>query len=376
MRISFKILLKGYYISKIFQKMVEFSNDTEADVILTDDEKQIARQLVVDLSSIQGNFEDIVGQGELANKLRQTVILPLESSRPNQFTCKGVLLHGPASQGISKTLVAKVTARKAGARFISMDMSSLSHKGNIQKLMGSVFTLASKIQPCIIFIKQIDRLLNYRNKDDNEASLKAYFIKLWDSLDMSNSVVVMGTTNRPSDVDTDILRRFPVTIRLGLPDLRQRREILTSVMSTQRLCPCVDMLRLAKVTDGFCELELNNLCKAAVANRLRNLHCEEVRRLTSMEDILVSFDSMRKSRDDNKKELKVFSNVSEDVIFRVSTLGDMIITFASNDEPDIFVTESGDMIITTAADELPAIAVSPCFSSEYVENTDLEGSLM
>ena len=65
---------------------------------------------------------------------------------------KGVLLHGPP--GCGKTMLAKATAREAGARFINLDIASLTDKwyGESQKLAGAVFTLAKKIQPCIIFI--------------------------------------------------------------------------------------------------------------------------------------------------------------------------------------------------------------------------------
>ena len=51
-------------------------------------------------------------------------------------------------------MLAKATAREAGARFINLDIASLTDKwyGESQKLAGAVFTLAKKIQPCIIFI--------------------------------------------------------------------------------------------------------------------------------------------------------------------------------------------------------------------------------
>ena len=42
--------------------------------------------------------------------------------------------------------------------------------------------------------------------------IKAQFMQLWDGLSTdTDSVVVMGATNRPKDVDTAILRRMPLT---------------------------------------------------------------------------------------------------------------------------------------------------------------------
>ena len=55
-------------------------------------------------------------------------------------------------------MIAKATAKEAGARFINLDVSILTDKwyGESQKLAGAVFTLAKKIQPCIIFIGKPD----------------------------------------------------------------------------------------------------------------------------------------------------------------------------------------------------------------------------
>ena len=62
-------------------------------------------------------------------------------------------------------------------------------------------------------------------------------------------MVVIGATNRPKDVDTAILRRMPLTFKLGLPDLGQRKEILSAVLRMERVSECVNMLRLAKLTE-------------------------------------------------------------------------------------------------------------------------------
>lgn len=73
-----------------------------------------------------------------------------------------MLLHGPP--GCGKTLIAKATAKEAGTRFINLDVSILTDKwyGESQKLASAVFTLAVKLQPCIIFIDEIGRC-SYQN---------------------------------------------------------------------------------------------------------------------------------------------------------------------------------------------------------------------
>jgi SpoVK/Ycf46/Vps4 family AAA+-type ATPase len=73
----------------------------------------------------------------------------------------GVLLHGPP--GCGKTMIAKATASEARTRFINLDVSILTDKwyGESQKLAAAVFTLAVKLQPCIVFIDEIGKLMYF-----------------------------------------------------------------------------------------------------------------------------------------------------------------------------------------------------------------------
>ena len=83
-------------------------------------------------------------------------------------------------------MIAKATAREAGARFINLDTAVLTDKwyGESQKLAGAVFSLAEKIQPCIIFIDEIDSLLRSRDTHDHEATamIKAQFMQVCASI--------------------------------------------------------------------------------------------------------------------------------------------------------------------------------------------------
>ena len=180
------------------------------------------------------SYADIGGMDMQKQEMREAVELPLSHfdlyKQIGIDPPRGVLMYGPP--GCGKTMLAKATAREAAARFINLDIASLTDKwyGESQKLAGAVFTLARKIQPCIIFIDEIDSLLRVRTQQDHEATamIKAQFMQLWDGLSTdTNSVVVIGATNRPKDVDTAILRRMPLTFKLGLPDRSQRREIIS-----------------------------------------------------------------------------------------------------------------------------------------------------
>ena len=121
----------------------------------------IASHLVVP-SEIDVSWKDIAGLEDVLDEISETVIFPISKSKllaTSKLTRppKGVLLHGPP--GCGKTLIAKATAKEAVTSFINLDMSMLTDKwyGESQKLVSALFSLADKLQPCIIFIDEIGK---------------------------------------------------------------------------------------------------------------------------------------------------------------------------------------------------------------------------
>jgi SpoVK/Ycf46/Vps4 family AAA+-type ATPase len=49
--------------------------------------------------------------------------------------------------------------------------------------------------------------------------IKTQFMSFWDGLMTGSNtrIIIMGATNRPSDVDAAILRRMPAMFHVGLP---------------------------------------------------------------------------------------------------------------------------------------------------------------
>ncbi|XP_034398131.1 ATPase family AAA domain-containing protein 1-A [Cyclopterus lumpus] len=247
-------------------------------VKLTEYEMNIASQLV-DPQTMKVTWRDIAGLDEVVNELQDTVILPfqkrhlLAGSKLFQPP-KGVLLFGPP--GCGKTMIAKATAKASGCKFINLQPSTLTDMwyGESQKLTSAVFSLAVKLQPCIIFIDEIDSFLRNRSSMDHEATamMKAQFMSLWDGLDTSSTtqVMVMGATNRPQDVDPAILRRMPTTFYVGLPKSRQRQDILRLILTGESLSNAINLKEIAEKTDGYSGSDLRELCRDAAMYRVRD----------------------------------------------------------------------------------------------------------
>lgn len=286
---------------------------------LSDYEMIIANH-IVNPRDILVSWDNIAGLESVIQELKETVILPIQRKElfeDSQLTQapKGILLHGPP--GCGKTMIAKATAKEARTCFINLDVSILTDKwyGESQKLTAAVFSLAVKLQPCIIFIDEIDSFLRTRNSQDHEATamMKAQFMSLWDGLitDPACTVIVMGATNRPQDLDRAILRRMPATFHIGLPSEQQRAQILNLILDPEPTAENVDIDQLAKMSENFSGSDLRELCRSAsvyrVKDYLRTHTCDtghstddeeyhDTVRPITMEDLITSIKKMKSSK--------------------------------------------------------------------------------
>lgn len=235
---------------------------------------------VINPDHIDVEFNSIGGLESIKQALFELVILPLR--RPELFSYgkllgpqKGVLLYGPPGTG--KTMLAKAIARESGAVFINVRISNLMSKwfGDAQKLVAAVFSLAYKLQPAIIFIDEVDSFLGQRKNSDHEAmtNMKTEFMALWDGFttDQNARVMVLAATNRPSELDEAILRRFSQAFEIGMPDQRERAEILKVVLKGERVEEDIDFDFIASLCDGYTGSDLHELCKKAAYLPIREI---------------------------------------------------------------------------------------------------------
>ncbi|KAG2452360.1 hypothetical protein HYH02_003382 [Chlamydomonas schloesseri] len=201
--------------------------------------EQLLAAQVMNPDHIEVEMGDVSGLEDIVADLETKVLYPL--LRPELYRttlwkqAKGVLLYGPPGTG--KTMLAKALAKQSHCFFLNITASSIMSKwlGDANRLVRAVFSLAAKMEPCIIFIDEVDAMLGKRGQSsEHEATLqvKTEFMQLWDGMESSRGqrVVVMGATNRPWMVDEAVLRRFTLMYEVGLPGPAQRRSILTGYL--------------------------------------------------------------------------------------------------------------------------------------------------
>jgi SpoVK/Ycf46/Vps4 family AAA+-type ATPase len=237
---------------------------------------------VVSPQDIGVTYDMIGGLHDVKELLRQSITYPLKY--PQLYTegiareaVKGVLLFGPPGTG--KTMLAKAVATEGGATFLSVDASSVENKwlGESEKNAKAVFTLARRLAPCVIFLDEVDSLLSSREGSGDDSahgtltSVKTTMMSEWDGLNSGTNginggdrVIVIGSTNRPFDLDEAVLRRFPRRILVDLPDLETRTEILEVTLAENRLSESVNLTTIAERLEGYTGSDIKEVCREAV----------------------------------------------------------------------------------------------------------------
>lgn len=142
-----------------------------------------------------------------------------------------------------------------------------------------MFSLARKLSPTIIFIDEIDGLLEKRSSISGRSSrleIVNEFMSQWDGLssNLNSGVIVMGATNRPFVLDDAVLRRLPRRILIDLPDAKSRLEIVENLLK-ENLCENSLLEALPEITgkmEFYSGSDLKNVGITAALKAATRLH--------------------------------------------------------------------------------------------------------
>ena len=241
-------------------------------------------------------FKDVAGLEEAKVEIMEIVDFLKNADKYKALGAKipkGALLAGPPGTG--KTLLAKAVAGEANVPFLSISGSDFVEMfvGVGASRVRDLFEQAKKVAPCIVFIDEIDAIGRARGKnsgfsgnDERENTLNQLLTEM-DGFQTNAGVIVLAATNRVDILDKALMRagRFDRQIEVGLPDVKERKEIFDVHLRKLKLDDKLDREFLAKQTPGFAGADIANVCNEAALIAAR--HSKSA---VTQEDFLAAID--------------------------------------------------------------------------------------
>ncbi len=241
-------------------------------------------------------FKDVAGLEEAKVEIMEIVDFLKRADKYKALGAKipkGALLAGPPGTG--KTLLAKAVAGEANVPFLSISGSDFVEMfvGVGASRVRDLFEQAKKVAPCIVFIDEIDAIGRARGKnsgfsgnDERENTLNQLLTEM-DGFQTNAGVIVLAATNRVDILDKALMRagRFDRQIEVGLPDVKERKEIFDVHLRKLKLDATLDREFLAKQTPGFAGADIANVCNEAALIAARKSHD-----VVKQEDFLAAID--------------------------------------------------------------------------------------
>ena len=273
-------------------------------------------------------FENVAGLKEEKEELVEIVDFLKEPKKFKEMGAripKGILLVG--GPGTGKTLLAKAVAGEAGVPFFSISGSDFVEMfvGVGASRVRDLFEEAKKVNPCIVFIDEIDAVGRQRGAglggghDEREQTLNQLLVEM-DGFGTNENIIVMAATNRPDILDPALLRpgRFDRQVVVGEPDVAAREEILKLHAKGKPFVESVDFKVIAKNTAGFSGADLENMVNesALLAARKNKKQIDMIDTEEALVKVMMGPEKRSKVISERDKKLTAYHEAGHAIVSR------------------------------------------------------------
>jgi transitional endoplasmic reticulum ATPase len=220
-------------------------------------------------------FADVGGLEQVKQLMRETIEYPLKypeiSRQYGRAAGGGLLFFGPP--GCGKTMLARAAAGECGVTLVDVNLSHVLDKwvGNSEKAISMVFNAARKRAPSILFFDEVDAIGGSRASMQSgweKKLISQLLIELDGLASINESVLVLGATNAPWDVDFALRRpgRLGRLVFVPPPGAEQRAEVFRLYLARKPLTSAeMDVAELGQLTEHYSPDAIRQLVENAAA---------------------------------------------------------------------------------------------------------------
>lgn len=231
----------------------------------------------VDPKDIEDSLDDLVGMADIKRELEQLKGMVENRAQFKEFAVDkpfNVMMTG--EPGTGKTKIARCLAKDLNVPLYYTSAASLEsgYVSGGPRSLKRLVKRASAHKRAIIFLDEAESILISRNRPTQSRYENETLTTLLSLLDGVNSkkssgiiwIVASNFDETKAEMDSAMLRRFPLKINFRLPNHVERREIMARLLqkiSDNKLDKNIDLDHIAGVTSGMSPATLETIVSRA-----------------------------------------------------------------------------------------------------------------